>query len=115
MRSLDRSTAIRGARRSLALVLTGVLVATSVAVPLLDHDRGARTPALETEHHPGTCAVGHDHRICILAAASLWLGADDDHRPVGRLEPRSIAAPPVPEPSFQPTATLHHSRAPPVA
>lgn len=105
---------MRRIRRSLALVLTGVLLATSVAVPLLDSDAGSPTPAVETEHHRGTCGVAHDHQICVLAGASQWLDAGDGYRPPDRIEIHRIPAPVAAGPPLSRAFSLHHSRAPPV-
>lgn len=114
MRSPDRATAGRGLRRSLSVALVGVLLATSVAAPLLDRNPDGPTPAVETEHHPGTCGVAHDHRICVLVATNLLLASADGHGPHDRVAFRTLPAPHASEPAFEITATLHHSRAPPV-
>ena len=107
-------SSVRGIRRWLAPLLTGVLLATSAAVPLLDGDAGARTPALETEHHPGTCHAGHDHRICTLAGLSHWVGAENAHRPEAPRLVHEMRPAPVRTPIASRSPTHHRSRAPPV-
>lgn len=105
---------LRQIRQHLAPVLIGVVVATSAAVPLLDRMPDSSSPALETEHHPATCAVGHDHRICTLVGTNLWLGSPGDGSPLDG--PRLRSLPENPTPSVPPSSThsTHRSRAPPV-
>lgn len=105
---------MRDIGRLVAPLLAGALLATTAAVPLLDRGPASRTPALETEHHPSTCHVGHDHRICVLVGASHWLDAGDDYRPPERLEVHGSGILPARDPLFSRSPTVHHSRAPPV-
>ncbi|NIP60981.1 MAG: hypothetical protein GWM92_21165 [Gemmatimonadetes bacterium] len=66
MNPIDRRT-----RRILAPILGGLLLTTSVAVPLLDRTAAGPAAALETEHHAATCLRGHDHTICTQVGANL--------------------------------------------
>ena len=107
-------SSMRQIRQHLAPVLAGVVLATSAAVPLLDRMPDSPLPALETEHHPATCAVGHDHRICTLVGASLWLASASDAPALdgGRLDSLPVHAPDrVRSTRFRGT---HRSRAPPI-
>lgn len=104
----------RGIRNALAPLLGGLLLASSVLVPLLDGGERA-TPALETEHHPATCVTGHDHTVCTQVGANLWTAASDRPEPAHR--PRIIVLSPGASPDLPPR---HHrtpvrSRAPPFA
>lgn len=107
-------SSVRGIGRWLAPLLTGVLVATSMAVPFLDRELGGRTPALETEHHPSTCHVGHDHRICTLVGANHWIEGAGVARPPAPMEHDGIRTAPAHRLLFSHTPTFHRSRAPPV-
>lgn len=101
-------------RKTLALVLPLVLVATGVALPVLDRDLSRDGPVLEAEHH-STCPVAHDHTLCSHAGAARWLPS-----PTGAL-PRSsrVELPTVAPGRRAPGVPLRgrpcHPRAPPLA
>jgi hypothetical protein len=40
---------------------------------MLETTDGGRRAVLESEHTAGTCAIGHDHSICIQAGANRTL------------------------------------------
>ncbi len=104
----------RGTTKALSALLTGVLLAVSVLVPMLDGESASRTPALETEHHAATCVTGHDHTICTQVGANLWAGTSEGltlaHRPRPRL---TTPAPSLDLPAFE-ARTSVRSRAPPL-
>jgi len=103
------------ARLVVAPLLTGVVLATTVAVPLLDRDYASSSPGLETKHHPGVCHMGHDHRICVQVQANLALATA---RELPDLTSHVFRVPPVPAARSVhavPAVFTYSSRAPPAA
>ena len=60
-------------RRLLALSIATLLVAVSVAVPVLDAGRAVSSLVLESEHHASSCLTGHDHTVCTQVGSNLPL------------------------------------------
>jgi hypothetical protein len=50
--------------RAAAALLTTLLVALSVCVPMLERADRAHGPVIESEHNASTCVQGHDHTVC---------------------------------------------------
>jgi hypothetical protein len=60
----------RGLRQLLGSWLSVLIVALSVAVPVLERADLARTTAFESRHDPGACAPSHNHTLCTQVGAS---------------------------------------------
>lgn len=74
-------SSLRDGGRGLALLVSALLVALSVVVPVLDRDRPGRILTLESEHDPATCVTGHDHTVCTQVGASQALPDDGPRQP----------------------------------
>jgi len=61
----------RETRRTFAVWLSALMVALSVAVPLVERADLDHHERWESEHSPGVC--GHDHTICTQVGANLSL------------------------------------------
>jgi len=70
----------RGIQRVLGTSLTTLIVALSVAVPVLERADLARETALESQHDPATCSPGHNHTLCTQVGASHALPSRQDLR-----------------------------------
>lgn len=57
-------------RRVLGTCLSALMLALSVAVPLLERADLGKVAAAESQHDPATCAPGHNHTLCTLVGAS---------------------------------------------
>ena len=57
------------------LTASASLVATGVALPMLDRDLYAAGEVIEPEHDAGTCAVAHNHALCMVWAGSELLAS----------------------------------------
>jgi hypothetical protein len=51
-------------RQGLALVTWTLVLALSVAVPVLERSEILSEPVAESQHSPGTCPPAHDHTLC---------------------------------------------------
>lgn len=60
----------RAHRRQVAGVLGVIVIAVSIALPVLDAREPTDEPAVETAHEPGRCASRHDHAACSHLARS---------------------------------------------
>lgn len=109
MNPIDRRT-----RRILAPLLGGLLLVTSVAVPLLDRTASGPAAALETEHHAATCVRGHDHTICTQVGANLPVMDGGHPRPPGERLRRFLAVPAIAHAPTRSEADPNPSRAPPL-
>ena len=98
--------------RRVAFATSALMVALSVAVPLMDGSDSFAGPTVEAEHHGSACVL-HDHTLCTQVGANLSLVVEV--LPARRPPP----AIPLPEPvtsrsySGPPLAKTHPARAPP--
>jgi hypothetical protein len=106
----------RGTRRALGVPLAVLVLAPSVAIPILDRAEFEHSLAVERPgHDPSTCPTGHDHNLCLQVRANHPVPT------VGTecLSPAEVVwfveaqAPCAVTP--RPTRATHHPRAPPVA
>ncbi|MDH3205217.1 MAG: hypothetical protein OEO79_01315 [Gemmatimonadota bacterium] len=65
----------RHAHKILSAGLAALVLALSVAVPLLERGEFVDQAAIESAHDPGRCGHAHDHRICSQVGANLSLVA----------------------------------------
>jgi hypothetical protein len=63
-------------RRALAPVLATLVLATPVAVSVIDSNEPDRGPVFESGHERGACAHGHDHSICTQVAANAGASSE---------------------------------------
>lgn len=56
----------------MAFVTSALMVALSVAVPLMDGSDPFAGPTIEAEHHGSACVL-HDHDLCTRVGANLSL------------------------------------------
>ena len=90
-----------------------LLLLQSLLVPMLETTDGSQRVVLESEHSAATCAVGHDHSICIQAGANRTL-ATGVVRYHLNVVPISFAAPKEVVPLHSAALDRGHStRAPP--
>lgn len=61
--------------RTISVLLSGLIVALSVAVPSLEVGAVAHALAVEGPHHTASCPRAHDHRICTQTGLNLPLAA----------------------------------------
>ncbi len=54
----------------MATPLAVVLLALSVAVPVMERADLTHVPVVESEHEPGSCPTPHDHTICTQVSAN---------------------------------------------
>lgn len=101
-------------RRLLAPLLATLLVASSVAVPVMDADGPGNGPVVESEHDAGSCVVGHDHTVCSQAGANRPLPTAERSILAPRLALRSVRETPVRATADRLGSTGHRSRAPPL-
>lgn len=66
--------------RALVAPLSALIVALSVAVPMMERADLSHAPVVESEHDPGRCAPSHDHTICTQAGANLATPAPTPER-----------------------------------
>ena len=59
------------------LAASASLVGTSAALPALDRDLYSTGTVIETEHDAGTCAVAHNHALCMAWVGSKFLSTVD--------------------------------------
>ena len=64
-------------RKVIASGLLLLMVTLAVAVPVLDTGSFPDHPVVESEHAPGECVTGHDHRICAQTGVDVDEGADE--------------------------------------
>jgi hypothetical protein len=57
-------------RTTVATPLAVVLLALSVAVPVMERADLTHVPVVESEHEPGSCPTPHDHTICTQVSAN---------------------------------------------
>ncbi len=48
-----------------------LMLAVSLAIPLLERSELVGQPVLETEHDPAACPTAHQHRICTQVGGNL--------------------------------------------
>lgn len=60
-------------RRTIGPVLSGLIVALSVVVPLTEIGSVTHEVAVEGPHHAASCPRAHDHRICTQVGLNLPL------------------------------------------
>lgn len=104
-----------GIRRVAASLTSALILALSVAVPMLDAGQGLRGHVLESEHHGASCVV-HDHTVCTQFGANLPLAGSPPNarRPITEIRlgeptpggpslPADVAAPSLPRapPTFR--------------
>lgn len=58
-------------RTGLATGISVLMLALSVAVPVLEQSELFAHPVAEAEHNPGECPSGHDHTVCTQVGANL--------------------------------------------
>ena len=63
------------ARKALSAALSALLVALSVAVPLIGRADLDHREQWESHHQHGVCDTGHDHTICTSVGANLSMPA----------------------------------------
>jgi hypothetical protein len=68
--------------RWLGVPLTAVLLALTVALPLMESRDWRGGPVLEAKHDPAHCIQGHDHRLCILGGVLRTLLPASRPRPL---------------------------------
>jgi len=102
-------------RRASATLLAALLLLQSVLVPLLDGADRFRGPVIESEHGATSCGHGHDHSVCTQFGANRLLSSEVAKPHGTSLElvfknrwVRDGVASLI-------AASLHHSRAPPLA
>ena len=68
-------------RRSISATAALLMLATSIAVPLMERGALVAETGVESRHDPERCAHGHDHRVCTQVTANLSLAAPEsgDH------------------------------------
>lgn len=101
-------------KRAVGLLLVVVLPVLGASIPVLDVMPEDWRAGVESEHHPGTHGLPHNHLICIQQAANQWVQACGSTSALVAME---VPLPPDPEP-----APPHHgnhsilprSRAPPL-
>ncbi len=98
----------------LAAPLSALLVALSVAVPMLDGPELRHETVVESQHDPGRCTPSHDHTICTQTGANLAAPALAPDGFVPFLRGRIVPRPPL---SGATSSSLSgpRSRAPPRA
>jgi hypothetical protein len=100
-------------RPHVSAALAALLVALSVAVPMLDRADAGSGPVVEGEHHPGTCPPAHDHTVCTQFGGNLPLVSAWTRIPTAS----TVRTPPPREGGRMSYATAsvaaNHSRAPP--
>jgi len=62
-------------RKRLSVALATLMLALSVAVPVLERGELFSDAAIESAHDPSRCGHSHDHRICTQVGANLSLSA----------------------------------------
>jgi hypothetical protein len=102
-------------QRLTGLALLVLLPSMGASISVLDIMPEDGRTGVESEHHPGTHGLPHNHLICIQQAASQWVQTSGTLHPSLTVE---IALPALPGPST-PTHSGHlhlpRSRAPPLA
>ena len=106
----------RGIRRAFGVPLAVLMLAPSVAIPILDRTEFEHYLALERPGHDrSACPPGHDHSLCLQVRANppVPTASTACLRPaevVSFVEPQEALAV-----SPRPTRATHHPRAPPFA
>lgn len=102
-------------QRLTGLVLLALLPSLGASISVLDIMPEDGRTGIESQHHPGTHGLPHNHLICIQQAASQWVKTCGAPPCPGAVE---LLVPPTPGP-LVPVRTTHlhlpHSRAPPLA
>ena len=102
------------ARRGASLGISLLMLAVSLAIPVLERSELVNRPVLESEHDPATCPTAHDHRICTQVGGNL---SAPSKAQAHRLAPAIV---PVATPTEIPARTSaafsdgHPTRAPPL-
>ena len=59
------------ARRTVSAVVAALMLALSVAIPVMERGALLSDVSLEAEHDPARCADTHDHRICTQVGVNV--------------------------------------------
>ena len=102
-------------RKPLGLLLCVLILASSVAAPLLERGGFFTHAAVESEHDPATCAHPHDHRICTQVGANLPLAAETQGHHVAHAPQVTVSIIDTRSSSALPLVEGPPSRAPPLA
>jgi hypothetical protein len=66
-------------RRVVGAPLATLLLALSVAVPVLERIDLSLEPVAESAHDPGACTPSHDHTVCTQVGANVALASGPVH------------------------------------
>ena len=102
-------------QRAVGLLLVAVLPVLGASIPVLDMMPEDGRQGVETEHHPGTHGLPHNHLICIQQAANQWVQACVGASARVAMEVNLPSAPEPVLPYHPKLLNLPHSRAPPPA
>ena len=70
----------RGIRQVFGTCLSALIVALSVAVPVMGRGDLSRGNAVESQHDPVNCAPAHNHTLCTQVGANHALTSRQDLR-----------------------------------
>lgn len=100
-------------QRLTGLVLLALLPSMGASISVLDILPEDGRTGIESQHHPGTHGLPHNHLICIQQAANQWAQTYGPPPPQVAV---AFSLPPAPEAATPLHSTLPHlprSRAPP--
>lgn len=105
----------RLAKKSLSAGVATLLLALSVAVPVMERGELVAETAVESAHDPARCGHAHDHRICTQVGANFSIAAVMHQHRAAHVVVRS-ASPTAPRSALLDTFLEGPpSRAPPLA
>lgn len=101
-------------RRFVSMGVVTLMLAVSVAVPLMERDELVPEPVAESEHNPATCPPAHDHRVCTQVSANLAVASVSQERTLPKGAVLQLA--PVGQAAVPPAGLSdgNRSRAPPL-
>ena len=101
-------------RRRFAPLVGVLMLASSIAGPVLDGSDRAHGPVLESEHSASSCVVAHDHTVCTQVSSNRVLaGGVARHGGLGS-HTVELHLPEAACPICLDTPPANHSRAPPL-
>ena len=102
------------ARKGASLGISLLMLAMSLAVPVVERAEMVDGPVAESEHDPATCPTAHDHRICTQVGANFSAASRiQQHRLSSAVVPVAVG-PETPRGSSVAISEGHRSRAPPL-
>jgi len=106
--------AIGLARKGALLGISLLMLAMSLAVPVLERAEMVDGPVAESEHDPTACPTAHDHRICTQVGANFSAASRvQKHRLAYAVLPVATR-PETPRGASVALSEGHPSRAPPL-